>query len=387
MQACHRKPACFFSLLVGLLFCIGSHASFADDIIITGNQIIDRPMEYSNVVLDMTNGRFTIKPGGSLTIQNSTINTKISASNPFAIWLVKGKLSLKKNVVNVMSSGVTPNSNVKAAYPLIEVQEGDVSINGNTFTDDTAFTVSFLETQNLATNDVSIVNNFIKNFHGGVYLVNSDSATINDNTFENVSFSNVFYSGNTSKIKRNLFSFPGNLVSGNAMDIVNASGVNIVDNIISSGSNYGIYINGGQNLFIDNNKISDGASYAIFIDTPKLAATKDKYLSQLLPKHLTNLTSNYNIQITNNYLAQNRYGLISGKMDSLTVINNIFIQRFIDNSTRKYWTNNEILLPLVTNLTWVDNLYKEAFTQEVPGDNTNTLQFVPFPKSGGVFLP
>jgi hypothetical protein len=44
------------------------------------------------------------------------------------------------------------------------------------------------------------------------------------------------------------------------------------------------------------------------------------------------------------------------------------------------------LLPSVTNLTWLNNTYKEAFTQDISGDNTPSLQFVNFPAHGGVFI-
>ena len=388
MQICNRRSAWFFNLFISVILLIFSTSSFASSIVISGNHIINTPTVYQNVVLDMTNGRFTINTGGSLLIENSEINTTISSGNPYAVLLTNGTLTLKNNVVNVMTSGITPNPNIKAPYQLIQVKQGNVNIDGNSLLINLAYTVAFFETQNLATSGFSIKNNTIKNFHGGIYLNNSENARVSDNTFENVSLSNIFNMGDSNKFKRNLFSFPGNLVLGNAFDIIHSSEINISDNVIASGSNYGIYINGGKNILIDNNKISDGSSYAIFIDTPSLTATvKNKYLAQILPKKMGSMSANYNIQITNNYIAQNRYGLTAGEVDHLTVLNNIFIQRFVDNSTRKYWTNNDNLLPIATNLTWVDNLYKEAFTQEVPGDNSNTLQFVPFPAHGGVFLP
>jgi hypothetical protein len=86
-------------------------------------------------------------------------------------------------------------------------------------------------------------------------------------------------------------------------------------------------------------------------------------------------------------MALNRYGLTGGEISQLTVTNNTFIQKFAVSSLRQYWTNNDNLLPQVSNFTWSDNIYKEAFTQEVPGNNTNALQFKSFPKQGGVYLP
>ena len=40
----------------------------------------------------------------------------------------------------------------------------------------------------------------------------------------------------------------------------------------------------------------------------------------------------------------------------------------------------------LTNFEWKNNLYKEAFTQVNGGDNSKSLQFVTFPKFGGVDL-
>jgi hypothetical protein len=64
----------------------------------------------------------------------------------------------------------------------------------------------------------------------------------------------------------------------------------------------------------------------------------------------------------------------------------MFIQRFTDTSLRQFWTNNDNILPNVNSLTWVDNLYKEAFTQVNGGDNTSSLTFVTFPAHGGVYI-
>lgn len=382
------KSACFLNFFIGIVLFIVSSISFASPVIIAGNKIITTPTTYNNVVLDMSNGRFTVNTGGSLHIENSTINITISPSNPYFGLLNNGNLTLKNNIVNVHISGITPNSAIKAAYQFIQVQLGNVNIDKNTFTADTFFTLCFLETTTTNTNGFTITNNTIKNFHGGLYLVNSNNASVNDNIFENVSFTNILTMGNLSKFKRNLFSFPGNLILGDAFHVINSNGLIISDNVIASGSGYGIYIMGGQNLFIENNKITDGSSYAIFIDTPSLATiSKYKHAAQLFSKRTMKTIANSNIAISNNYIAQNRYGLTGGTVDNLIVTNNIFIQRFVDSSTRQHWTNNDILLPLATNVTWLDNLYKEAFTQEVPGDNSNSLQFVSFPQHGGVFLP
>lgn len=388
----HRKEQpiqlnCFKVFFLGIVaFLAGNTACFAT-IAIHGNQIITTPTTYSNTDLDLTDGRFTINSGGSLTIQNSTINGTISSSNPFFVSVNGGSVNLTNNTVSVKASGITPDSSNRAQNQVIQVQQGNVNMVQNNFSVDTSFTVGLLATQSVATTDFKIDNNTISNFHGGLYLINSNNAEVNDNTFKNVSYSNIFNMGNLSKFNRNLISFPGNLTLGNAFDIINSDGVTIADNIIASGSNYGIFVMGGQNLFISNNKITDGLSYAIFIQTPSLLeASKNIYLSHLLASKKIRAGMNNNIVITNNYLAQNRFGLSGGMVNNLIVTDNTFIQHFTDSSTRQYWTNNDILLPSVTNLTWINNLYKEAFTQDNDGDNSPALQFVSFPAHGGVFI-
>ncbi len=361
---------------------------YAETIKVNGNQIITKSMTYKNVKLDMTHGSFTIKNNAVIDIENSTVDVTISPSNPFYIYLTSGSVTLKNNVFNVVSSGIIQNPNIQSPYKLIQVDKGDVTITDNTFTIDTPYTVALFTTNiKYLTNGFQIQGNKIKNFHGGIYLANSNNAEIDNNVFTNVSFSNIFNNGNINNYHGNAFIFPGNLKLGNAFDIVNSDTVNLVDNIISSGSNYGIFILGSKNILLDNNKITDGLSYGIFIQTPTFSSIKnDKYLSNLLPKQKLNFYANDTITITNNIIAQNRYGLAGGVISNLTVEKNTFIQRFADSKTRQFWTNNHILLPSVTNLIWQNNLYKEAFTQEVPGNNNLSLQFVYFPPNGGVSL-
>lgn len=382
------KPVGILSAIISMFLLILCQASFASNIVITGNQAITTPTTYSNDVLDLSNGRFTVSGAGSLDIENSTINITISPSNPSFVALTNGSLTLKNNIVNVKVVGITPNANVMATNQLISIQQGMVTINGNTFSVDTSFTVGFLHSGSTLVNGYNISNNTLSNFHGGIYLGNTSNAVIDDNTFTNVSYANILFTGSLTEVARNIFFFPGNLMLGDAIDVVNSVGASIFDNIISSGSNYGIYILGGQNLFIQNNKITDGASYGIFIQTPSMSSVrKSSYLSQLLAQFKSMGINNSNIVISNNYIAQNRYGLAGDIVDQLIVTDNTFIQRFDDSSTRQRWTNNDVLLPLASNLIWTNNLYKEAFTQDVPGDNSASLQFVPFPQHGGVYIP
>src|SRR5689334_4154805 len=134
------KSGYFLSFFIGIVLFVINNICFAGNVVITGDQIINKPTTYNNVVLDMTNGRFTITTGGSLEIKNSTINTTISLSNPYAILLKNGGLTLKNNTVNATVSGIIANPNVKAVHQLLQVQHGDVDIEGNTFTNATAFT-------------------------------------------------------------------------------------------------------------------------------------------------------------------------------------------------------------------------------------------------------
>ncbi len=377
----------FSKSMLGIALLVISSVCFAGPIVINGNVVIDKPTTYQNVVIDMSHGRFTINAGGSLKIDNSTINSTISPANPFMVTMTDGSLTLSNNKVNVASTGITPDPTVKSSYPLLVVQTGKVDISNNAFINSNPYSVEFFETQINETHELVIAHNVIKNFHGGLYLTNSHNDNISDNEFDFVSFANIFNSeSNNTKIERNLFSFPGNLKAGDAIDVINSKQLNIADNIIASSASYGIFVMGGQKLFITENQITDGKSYGIYIQTPSLAAIKKSYLASALKKELKPV-DNSNIVINNNYIEQNRYGLAGGVVNQLIVTDNVFIQRFQDNSTRQYWTNNDVLLPLATDFTWLNNFYKEAFTQEVPGDNSNTLQFVPFPKTGGVFLP
>ena len=352
-----------------------------------GNQVIKSAVSYNNTTLDLSDARFTLENGGSLSVNNSTVNVTISEDNPFFVQIENGKLTLKNSKVNVKVNGILQTPNDKAKHQLINIKQGDVDIASNAFKVDTPFTVSLLETVGKPTAGFTINHNSIRGFHGGLYLVNSSSDEVNDNEFMNVSFSNIYNNGNLNQFDSNVFLFPGNLSSGNAFDLVDSEGVTIAHNLISSSAGNGISITGGNNIIIDDNKIMDGKSYAITINTPTLDTLhQDRYLVQLTHNMNHPLKPNNNIVITNNYFAQNKYGLTGGVINSLLVTNNVFIQRFTDTSIRQFWTNNDNLLPDVANLAWTDNLYKEAFTQDITGDNKPSLQFVSFPAHGGVFI-
>jgi len=359
------------------------------DIVISGNQIVTTPISFTNATLDLSHGQFTIQGSGSLTISNCTVKTTISPTNPYFVLLQSGSLNLTNNIVNVTTQGITPNPNTLSGFNLIRAQQGGVLINGNQFVTTTAYTLGFFSTQgSQVTNGFNISNNTIRTFHGGIYLLNSNQAIINNNIFSNVSFSNILNSGdNLNTLTNNIITFPGNLATGDAVDVINSQNITINNNVISSSSNYGIFIAGGQNININANNITDGLSYGIYIETPSLhKEAKNTHLSQLLMTKTTTFLSNNNITINNNYIAQNRYGLAGGVVNALTVTNNFFLQQFANSTTRQFWTNNANLLPNATNLTWVNNTYKEAFTQDNAGSNKLALQYVVFPTTGGVVI-
>jgi parallel beta-helix repeat protein len=377
------------NVLLGCLLAGVASSAYCSDlpIIISGNQVINNSRTYSNKTLDLSHGEFTVNTGASLTIENSIVNVTISPDNPFFIKSNNGDVILHNDIVNVTVSGITQTPDSRALYNLLQVLSGNLQMTGNNVVVNTPFTVGVLATGITLVSGFDIGGNTFKNFHGGLYLRYSSNARIYDNTFQNVSYANIYNSGARTTIERNIFSFPGNLKNGDAIDLVNSNDIDIKDNIIETGGNFGIYVMGSQNLTIDNNRITDGQSYGIFIQTAlQSTVNKKKYLSQLTAGRKLSATNNDNITITNNYIAQNRYGLAGEVVNNLIVKNNTFVQKFDDNSSRLYWTNNDNLLPSVSNLTWENNFYKEAFTQEVPGDNTLAHQFVTFPAHGGVSL-
>jgi len=346
----------------GFLLLAIAKTCHAEVIELHGKLAIDKPVNYKNATLNMADGRFTVNAGGSLEIENSTINIVVSAENPYFVYMNDGSLHLKNNTVNVTVDGLIPAASTQSFYQFIQLQRGVVNLEGNAFYNNIPFTLGFFTTRDAMTAGITIKNNIIRNFHGGIYLVKSDHANVEDNTFENVSNANIYTIGHANSLKRNVFIFPGNLTVGNAIEAVNSNDLDISYNMVMSAAKYGIYLNGCQNINIANNKISDGSTYAIYLE-------RNSYIS-----------------ITNNYFSQNRYGISGNSLDYITVEKNTFIQRFATNKLRQYWTDNTILLRMTTNLRWTDNVYKEAFTQEVPGDNSNTLRFVTFPQAGGVFL-
>lgn len=349
--------------------------------------LITKPTLYKNTHLTLSEGSFRIEKGGTLDIENSLIDVTLSPSNPYFILLNNGSLILKNNTIHVTANNIIPTPLSQTVYQLIRINAGELNITQNQFSVNQSFSVGLLATQSSSSfNGFTITKNEIWNFHGGFYLAHLTNGELNNNIFHQVSLANILLMGSNTSINHNDFNFPGNLKPGDAIDIINSENITIQNNIITSSANYGIYVLGGQDIVIDSNKITDGLSYGVFIKT---ATTRNVSLNPLInnfiPSNLRFFPNN-NITISNNYLEQNRYGLAGEIVGTLTVKDNIFIQRFPDASTRRFWTDNHILLPKTLHLTWINNTYKEAFSQEVPGNNTLSYQFVEFPAEGGVVL-
>ncbi len=356
-------------------------------VVITGEKVINTPTTYTNVILDLSNGHFQITGGGTLDIENCVINGTIAANNPYLFHLTMGVFKLANNVINVTTRDVPASPGTTSILQVIKILQGIVNITGNTANIDLPFRVGFLVTGSLPTSNFIISNNKISGFHGGIFLSNSNNAKIQNNVFSKVSVTNILTTlSSNSLFEGNEIIFPGNNNLGNGIDLIDSENLTIRNNHISFGSCYGIYILRCHNTIIDSNHITGGITWGIYI-VPSVNYF-DKYLAKFMRgfKHKQLVYANQNITVTNNIISQNRYGLAAKNVDRLTATNNVFIQQFPDSRTRRFWTDNDIIFNDVINITWLNNQYKEAFTQINGGSNTLALQFVEFPRHGGVVL-
>jgi len=375
-------------IIIVLFFIV--HAAYAKPIVIQGKTIIDKPTIYRNVVLDLSDGYFQVLNDAKLTIENCIINGSISTKYVNLIDINSGHLILKNSKFNILSTDIPENPSSPSIYNLIHVSKGQASIIRNKFSINKSYTAGLFVAD--ISSNINIIDNDIHNFHGGVILTDIHDAYIVNNRFSNVSISNILIlNGTHSLFEKNTILFPGNNNVGDAIDIVNSENITLNQNYIASGSCYSIVVLHSDNIFINNNKIIGGITYAIYINTS--IGTSDpnyKYLSAILNNEtIKKLNSSYNqnIKVINNYIAQNRYGLTVHHVDGLLVKNNIFIQRFSDSLARKFWTDNSILLQNVSHVTWIKNLYKEAFDQNNVQEDDEFYRFVNFPLTGGVNLP
>jgi parallel beta-helix repeat protein len=384
----HFKPSAF-SITSALILSLTAGSSFAQTITIHRNTLIITPTTYNNVTLDMSDGSFIIKTGGALTVKNSVINGTLSKDVPILFTVDNGKLNLDNNKVKIKTLGLPQDPFKQSLQHVMNITLGSLDINANKFSIDKEFSAGFLvTTASIPTTGLKITNNRFKGFHGVLYLISSDKSLVSGNTFLRNSYGQIVIIGNDSKVINNRIYFAGNDHLGNAMDIINSNNITINNNILFTPTCHGIYVLNSSNLFIDNNTITGGLTYAMNIYTsPETVTEIDDYVAKIASGlKFKNLQTN-NIRITHNYMTQNRYGIAISDADHIFIKGNYFLQRFEDAATRKFWTNNDVLFINVTNVTWVKNWYKEAFTQTMDNaENGISEKFVVFPKSGGVVL-
>lgn len=347
---------------------------FAEVVVINGQKTIEQSTVYKNVTLDLDKGSIVIANNATLALENAVIHGTISPQNPFLIQLLKGQLILKNSSFNVSVSNISATPLDPAMFFAIQVVEGKVNLVGNRFDIDTPFTAGLLTTGRSLTSDFVIQHNKIYHFHGAIFLSYSSNAVVSDNYFSRVSLSNILTkNGFNHLFQRNIMLFSEN----NGMDILDSDKITLRENHIFQSSCYSLLIMRSRNLLIERNSIVGGKTYAFFIaPTLELRKPYDKFLAK----------RGAHIRIFRNYISQNRYGLTALAVDGLEVRDNIFIQHFPEDEERRFWTNNDVLLNDIVNLTWRDNFYKEAFPQDFSESLEKYLKRVEFPVRGGVSL-
>lgn len=356
-------------------------------VVIAQDTLVSAPITYTDTVVDLTNGNFIVTPTGSLTIQNSTIIGTITKSNPYLINVDSGALTLDHNTVSINGSSITPHPHVQSLEYLIKIKGGNITITNNKFNINALYTAGLILTDPQSTlQNVTVQGNTIKNFHGVVYLYNVVDFSVTNNRFETTSYGNiVIIDGDQGLIADNTMLFSGVLAEGNGIDIVDSQNVTVSNNLLFNINCYGIVVISSSNIVFSRNNIASGVTYALYLADGHIF--KKNYLVDLMKFYgIKTFQANTYIKIDGNAFSQNRYGIIAANCDNIQVTNNYFSQRFTDSATRKFWTDNRVLLRGVTHLVWTDNVYKEAFTQVNGGDNTLTKSLVPFPETGGVVL-
>jgi hypothetical protein len=380
------------SLVIIIFFCSIS-VGFAKKNA-TNKIIIDHPTSYKNITLDLSEQSFFITNNATLTIENCIINGIISPDNPILFYLLTGEIIFKNNSVSIIAKDITPDPTIVSIYNVFKIDEGKVTLSNNQFNIDKLYSVGGLVTGRAVTQDLVITDNTFYQFHGGVLLNNTKKPLIKNNSFLHVSGSNIYLNADTdSNIQDNTIISSGNGKAGDAIDVTDSSNTNISNNYIGDGSCYAILIVRCENLNIHNNRIVGDITYAVYINSSlSLATINGKYLSLLNDqfRHPIRLYSgtitNFNISVTDNYLAQNRYGLAVQHTQGLNVKNNVFIQYFSTAEARRFWTNNNILITDTTDIIWQNNLYKEAYSQVNGVNNPLAQKFFVFPEQGGVII-
>ncbi len=374
--------------LMSFIVLILTRVCYAEDIVvIEPNTIISEPKIYNNVILEMTNGSFIVNNKATLRIQNCTIKGTLSKNNPALITLEDGNLYLENNKGKIKSVGVLDHPTTQSLYHVIQVSRGLVDMENNHFSVNNPFKVGLLITSaSIPTTDYKIINNTFEKFHGVLYLLNSNNSLIQNNAFVTDTYGNIVTIGRKINILNNSIYFSGNNHLGNAIDVIDSDTVTISQNRLITPTCHGIYVLNSQNVVVDSNYVTGGITYAMTVLSNPETLDPMEYISKIIGSYKIKNGLSNNITITNNYMAQNRYGIAATEINTLNVQNNTFVQRFTDQASRTFWTDNNILIKDVTGLVWTNNLYKEAYTQDIDGNNTKSNAFVPFPVSGGVTL-
>lgn len=376
-------------LILCMLTFLFHPVAFAHYVGIVGQYIIHQDTTYSNVMLDLSQGYFDIQNNAKLVLNNCIVIGTLSPQKPNLIMVGHGSLVLKNNRFKISTVDIMEDHTKQSLFSLLKVLQGKVTIVGNEFLIMKPYTASLLVTDNFYTSDFNISHNRIKYFHGGFILKNSHRAYLAFNQFTRVSISNILLFKNSKAIlEKNEILFSGNNNVGDGIDLIDSEDILLNENYLASGSCYSIVILRGKNISLLSNMVIGGITYAIYISGTGMDAGHPKLGSYLMNYLAAPNTPNINlnIKLVNNYLAQNRYGLAASDVIGLMVEDNIFIQKFLNDKNRIFWTNNEVLLRNVTQLTWLKNRYKEAYPQDSVDDGKRSSHFAVFPPSGGVKL-
>ncbi len=385
-------PRYFFKRFLTFVFCfiLLNKICFAETVIIDGKTIINQPTTYQNVTLDLSHGYFFVTNNATLKIENAEIKGIISPDNPYFLNVFDGDLTLENNIFDVHVKNIESSPKKSPFYRTIHIRKGKLSMTGNYFTIDKPYTVALLMTEKIPTSGFIIKNNKVDNFHGGFMLSYTSNALVSGNTLSHVSVTNLFtLKGHDNTFIDNTVLFSGNNNVGNGADIIDSNNIIFNNNFISFGSCYSMVVLRSQDIFIDNNRIIGGITHAIYI-TSNISLYDAFHTPFMILAYEDNNNAetykNKNISITNNYFGQNRFGIAAINVDHLYVKGNIFIQKFMNNSSRQFWTNTDNLFQDVINLDWENNIYKEAFVQNITENNINGLKYVLYPSRGGVIL-
>lgn len=365
--------------------------SQAKTFVIEGQQLIDRPIVYSDAILDFSHGSFYITNNATVTIQNSTIHGTVSPENPSLYQVSRGRLVLKNNRIRIHAENLPQNPFSPPSQFMVRLKKGEAYLINNDFRIDQPYTAGLFIEEGSQPGHFWIADNKIQNFHGGIYAIGSRHSLISGNAFTRVSNANIYaLNAFDLAITRNTILFSGNNNVGDSMDIIDSDNIRVRKNHIFDSTCYSIFIMRSSNVQIEKNDVSHGITFAVFA-TNSLSPQNENFawlstLNRHYSRHRILNQKNTGLFISDNLLSQNRFGLSINHADGVIVKNNIFVQRFIDNKSRQFWTNNDILFQDITHLVWEKNQYKEAFTQSLTDRNDQSLQFVPFPEHNGVIF-